>query len=331
MNFFETTYSVFHGPSNSMWASRPAAAAAAAAVGKSTRPATAEAAAAAAAAAGAAAAAAGEPFCTLSAIKNPLWGFSDPPPPGVPGPKWLKADRPAANKAGGPPGGPPGAPGAPEAPTTYLASYQDRRRSFPILNYDIREEQQQQEGAAAAAAESTLRGGCSSSAAAAKASGIVAAATITPAAAAPPAAAALTSPAAATAASGGVYTPEGNPLFDASLSRDRRHDLSSLKLQQQQQKGAAAAAAAAAEGVGPPRSFETSYQLIGHPGVGPHTLADVFAAAKTNQRIQICKNKTQKPAGMDSLTEAFWYFPPKLPAYSRVTAAALAARAAPPE
>ncbi|CDJ41420.1 hypothetical protein, conserved [Eimeria tenella] len=327
MNFFETTYSAFHGPSNSMWASRPAAAAAAAAVGKSTRPATTEAAAAAAAAAGAAAAAAGEPFCTLSAIKNPLWGFSDHPPPGVPGPKWLKADRPAANKAGGPLGGPTGGPGALEAPTTYLASYQDRRRSFPVLNYDIREEQQQQEGAAAAA-ESTLRGGYSSSAAAAKASGILAAATITAAAAAPPAAAALTSPAAATAASGGVYTPEGNPLFDASLSRDRRHDLSSFNLQQQQQQKAAAAAA---DGVGPPRSFETSYQLIGHPGVGPHTLADVFAAAKTDQRIQICKNKIQKPAGMDSLTEAFWYFPPKLPAYSRVTAAALAARTAPPE
>ncbi|CDJ35455.1 uncharacterized protein EMH_0073900 [Eimeria mitis] len=117
MNFFETSYHHFHGPGSSLLASRPSEP-------KST-------------------------FCTPSTVLSPLWGFSNHPPPGVPGPKYLSEDKAAAAEAEATPAAAAataatGSTGKPVPPTTYGEAFQSRQRVIPILYYDIQGQEYKQ-------------------------------------------------------------------------------------------------------------------------------------------------------------------------------------------
>ncbi|KAL8275915.1 hypothetical protein Esti_000177 [Eimeria stiedai] len=97
MNFYETTYSAFHGPHNSLLASRPPTEA------NQTQ------------------------FFQPPRNRGALWGFSDQTLPGVPGPQWLTE---GGEKKDGEHGT------SPFPPTTYQDSFQVRRRQFNIPHYD---------------------------------------------------------------------------------------------------------------------------------------------------------------------------------------------------
>ncbi|CDI76637.1 hypothetical protein, conserved [Eimeria acervulina] len=292
MDFFETSYHHFHGPSSSMLASR-------------TKEYHAE-------------------FFTPSSLKSPLWGFSDHPPPGVPGPKYLREDKTAAaaatagaaaagaaatgeavtgaaaTEAAATPGSAAGSAAEHVPLTTYGEAFQVRQRVFPVLSYSIQGDENkthklqtttQTNGEEITEPRITRLSpfykpdpnsslGVPALYAAAAAA---AASTTTPATAAATAAAA-----ASVGVRSGICTAElSNPLFDATLYHDRRY--TPLTATTRQQGGSEIDAAAA---TAPKQSSSSS--------------SSSAASATT------------RPAGILSLAESLRVFPPKRAAYQRL-------------
>ncbi|OEH80040.1 uncharacterized protein LOC34618339 [Cyclospora cayetanensis] len=237
MNFFETSYGVFFGSNNTVLSSSP------------PKPCA--------------------NFCREAVTRGPLWGFSDHPPAGLPGPQWLASDAASVVK---------GSAGSSRGPlTTYGESYQIRSKSSGMVHHahgahaqtqevEVEQEEKHIESGAPEQVDKneyfpySIKHGET------------------------------------------AISTADKSIHESKRSIGRRQDtLSWLSNKGDHSMGTAA--------------FMTSSQAIGRVPEGLNTINQLFASQK-GERTQGLEGRRKDPAGIDSLKDSLWFYPPKLAAYS---------------